>query len=209
MNWLDHHLKTFVKPRLGFIPKVDPDVYCIKQFTPPHLLALKTVWDEAKKQAGSRYILLAGRDVFLFEILARIEGSYTIYRPDISSNSVVTIAKNERGTFERCFLLDTGNKGTVPIALGIKDFKLIYYSGSPISAHQLFPKIISGPIYNLYTLLEGCPKYHTQAKVNIKGKVVQFLENDKVFAEAAMLTQHVARFFIEKQPKVISVGRGL
>lgn len=231
-TWLDQHIEEFIKPHLGEVPEPDPKV-CgyVKSFDKKHLSALQAVWKEAKKRSRGRQILLAGRDVWLFEVLARMEDYYTVFRSDISSISCVH--KSLKGIYTDHFLLDTGNRGTVPMNLGMKHWVLIYCSGPAtgnydpkthavyMKEHQVFPHKCRGPVYNLYSHLEGVQKYWNQATI-IGDKIVQQLYDPKAdaskhpydrdsFLKAAMVTLHVARSVSPRQHRsyVFSVGRGL
>ena len=141
-TWLDQHLQEWVRPKLGVIPKINPTAWFIQQWTQRDVLALQAVWQEGKKLAKGRNILLAGRDVWLLEVLARIEGFPTIFRPDISSSTCNHVTED----YTRCYLLDTGFSGTVPKAMGIENFGLIKYNPpsycgwASCREHQVFPR---------------------------------------------------------------------
>ena len=161
-RWLDMHLETFVRPQLGFVPnmkqprkvKADPSLW-----TPRHCKAIWGVWVEAKRRAKlcNKPILLAGRDVWFLEVMARIDDYPTVFRPEISS-SVATYYGEMRlkktcpekfRQFEEFYLIDTGFQGSVPKNLGIKDFHLIRWNSirqtpKDLVAHQLFPYATRG-----------------------------------------------------------------
>ncbi len=156
-RWLDMHLETFVRPQLGFVPnmkqpgkvKADPSLW-----TPRHCKAIWGVWVEAKKRAKlvKKPILLAGRDVWFLEVMARIDDYPTVFRPEISS-SVATYYGEMRKKkdcpakfkqFEKFYLIDTGFQGSVPRNLGIDDYHLIRWNHvnltpNSLKFHQLFP----------------------------------------------------------------------
>lgn len=215
-DWLEHHLETFVRPNLKKIPvvtRVAMNDFPLNQWKPVHLKALHATWKEAKKKAKSRQILLAGRDVYLFEVLARLEGFPTIFRPDISGP--VAKAKIVKEDYTQCYLLDTGYAGTVPKALGIENFGLISCGGSYNKEqvkHQIFPKALA-----LAGILEGVSKYWTQAglRYHVDPKacvIIQTLSDDPVFTKAAIMTQYVAASVGAKykvRGRVMSVGRGV
>ena len=215
-NWLDHHLEEFIKPNLGCIPNVNLKTGDIKLWTPRLITCLEAVWKQAKKRAGSKKILLAGRDTWEFEILARVEGVLTDFRPDISTNVAINGLTNDPKTGARIYdrkgkphplikedysehyLLDSGYKGTIPQALGVKTWDMVSLSlGSlgltnkskneqqeALDLHQVFPrakcKVVNGAvfnissIYNLVSPLEGSPKYW-QLGVVAGDKIVQKL----------------------------------
>lgn len=201
-TWLDVHLNNFVRPYLRCIPEVEPDNMCIKRFSPKVLIALNLIWNEAKKKAQGRTILLPGRDVFLFEVIARMQGDYpTIFRPEISSAVADYVTEN----YKECFVLDTGYSGSIPKKLGIQNWSLVQYdplySKNALAGdkpfRQIFPKASRWSIYgSLSSLLEGCPKYWIRAlmrsPITKGGPVTQPFDNYN-FRTAAMLTIHVAR----------------
>lgn len=214
-QWLDEHLETFVRPYLGNIPDVSQNSYWVGKITPQVIRALKALWEVGKRKSDGRPILLAGRDVWLFEVLAQLEGfPHTTFRPDISSYS--RVHPSLKGKYCDHYLIDSGNKGTIPYHLGIDNYGLVYASGagpSPAASanwnveaikanrqkHQLFPHQLAGGIsFGLYNTLEGVSKYWTQAKVTFVGtsntpdKIEQHLSNETEFREAAMVTRHLA-----------------
>lgn len=221
-SWLDKHLETFVRPYLGHIPLIDPNNHCVQYLHPKALTCLLSVWKEAKKLAGSRQMLLAGRDVWLFEVLARLEDFPTIFRSDISS----IVAPHVKEDYTACYLLDTGYHGSVPKAMKIESYGLIKLtSDSPTEKkkHQVFPRMrliryhpqtgvpIGGPQNNLENLagnLECMYKYWTQGSIlplidnYVYGpwpepKIVQTLSSKAEFAVAAMTTRLVANHWKE------------
>lgn len=152
-QWLDKHLEEWVRPKVGFIPAIIPDAWYLQSWKRVHTLALQGVWKEGKKLAKDRTILLAGRDVWCLEILARIEEFPTIFRPDISS----TTCHHVKEDYSKCYLLDTGFSGSVPKAMKIPNFGLVkynpkeYYGWYSLTDHQIFPRAkradpIVGPV---------------------------------------------------------------
>ena len=236
-TWLDKHLEEFVRPHLKYIPNVDPTYYYISVFDKRHLAALKAVWDESKKRSKGRQILLPGRDVWLLEVLARMEDYFTIFRPDISSISVDH--RSLQGLYTDCYLVDTGNRGTIARKLGIKNFALIYCSGpwdgtlggthynKWMKEHQLFPHRQRGPVYNLYSYLESCDKYWYQAGLDgsyamPNTKITQGVDTESIqqywgkdpnnrltqFNRAAQITQHVAKIIHPRKRKLFVLSTG-
>lgn len=204
-SWLDDHLETFVRPQLGEVPVVDPTSSWVKTFNPRMLLAMNAVWDKAKRLAKGRVILLPGRDVWLFEVLARVQNDYpTVFRPELSSDVSKSPYARSLG-FDDCFVLDTGYGGSVPRSMGIAHWSLIAYRpGMPIvrvperSIRQVFPRARQGALGSLSSTLEGSPKYWTRAVMKTDNNGIytgfaQTLEGYIPFKSAAMLTIHVAR----------------
>jgi hypothetical protein len=167
--WLEEHIECFIKKHLGEVPNIDQNEVYVRTFTRRKIDALKAVWWQAKRMSKGRQILLAGRDVFLFHMIGSMEGYFNIYRPDISSN---TKDHESFKIYKDCYLLDTGHRGSVPMAIGIQNYGLIYCSGDPnhIKNHQVFSKMLMGyiktpqggtkytghtsPVYGLYSDLE-------------------------------------------------------
>lgn len=174
-TWLQSHVEEFIKPRLkGQVPKfqyvqASPKHKVVGQFFTPQIVQwMKLYWDRAKEMANGKPILLPGRDVYLFEVLARVDDYPTTFKPEYSS-SVVNPAGYISGTTKRGweipdyndhFLVDTGYAGSIPKALKQKDWALMWYTpsrpiGSPVLkgkeitewqraerlAHQLFHKM--------------------------------------------------------------------
>ena len=174
MSFLEQHLEEFVRPNLGHIPNIDPTIQGPNLWTPKMITCLEAVWKQAKRRANGRKILLAGRDTWEFEILARIEGVPTDFRPDISTSVAVTgltYFPNGGGydfdrkgkphplikeDYSEHYLLDSGYKGTIPKSLGVKNWDMVRLSlGSLVSAsrdkqqevldqHQVFPLAYRG-----------------------------------------------------------------
>src|SRR5579863_6169756 len=119
--WLTTHLETFVKPYLGYIP-VENNLNKTEYFTPEEMSVIKSVWKSVKNQAKGKNLILAGRDVYIFEILARREGYPTRF---ISECSLATVSYLNIEGIENSFLFDTGFVGTIPIKLGINHFSLL------------------------------------------------------------------------------------
>lgn len=198
-RWIDEHLETFVKPRLGYIPNKDATTRQQLSFNPTQLAGLHALWIQAKRKAAGRTILLPGRDVFLFEILARMEGWDTIFRPDISSctyNYFYNIYPEMKAKFKETLCVDTGYRGSVPIGLGIANFLLISASScSPQDKpkRQIFPNCIAGPCVSLSGVLEGTPKYWITAQMAATMKTInQPYASAPEFERAAILARHIA-----------------
>lgn len=178
--WIDEHLETFVRPHLRSIPDIDMKRDALKPWNPRLIVALHAVWKQTKRLAEGRVILLPGRDVWLFEVLARMEGWPTIFRQVISSSVARSGLLKE--DFSKCHCLDTGFSGSVPKNLKVEHWHLVHWAGYPINGrpgtnplaarvkdkhrvayfkgawqrieHQVFPYVQSGvqnPVTNIYT----------------------------------------------------------
>lgn len=215
MGWLKEHLDTFVKPYLGFIPEVKKDD--VRFFSTVEVVLLKNAWRQAKQEAKRLGcpILIPGRDVYVFHVLAMREG-YTnaIFRPDISADVRDYVKEDYRNTV----CIDTGYSGSIPKKLQCKSWLLLSHSGCsgqdvyhaygtgtakdsygqpyPVKAyqllktepHQFFPR--SKTIRSIASKLEGSPKYWERALWNsTKNQPEQKLNpNKKAFEAAARMT---------------------
>lgn len=126
LTWLDEHLETFVRPVLGSIPSIREIVpgTNLSRWTPDKIRMLHLIWDRIVKLAEDRVILLPGRDVWLFAVIANIKGNHPFeFRKEISGE--VARSKILKDTLAHHHCLDTGFRGTVPTNLGIKHWHLI------------------------------------------------------------------------------------
>lgn len=204
-SWLADHLEQFVVPYLGHFPAPftrprwdasDPvqDNY----FTPAEMAILKASWRSAKKAARGHTIGLFGRDVWVYEVLARRENYPTDFRPECSRQTAHLLRTNYTKPVPR-FLLDTGFVGSIPRALGIKEYTLlsanrpsIWYSiytfdfaEKPPPNRQVFPNLRGAR--SLALKVEATPKYWTSAISNY-GVIKQELSSLAEFERAAALT---------------------
>lgn len=180
--WLSNHLNKFVKPYLGVIPAPS---YRSNQYSlvdEESLTTLIKTWQLAKQRCGNKTMLLAGRDVWEFEILARLDGFPTEFRPDISSNTVNYIEKD----YSNYYLIDSGYSGTIPVTLGVKKWNLVSGTRALKRGESFF---------DLADYLEDAPKYWTRADM-VKGKIFQKRSGKLEFAKAAIMTQIIAKFYM-------------
>lgn len=179
MGWLDEHLENFVAPELGFIPD-EPLGY----FRPEELTVIKNSWRSVKKAAKGRPILLPGRDVFIWEILAQREKYPTLFLPEVSR---LTVAHVKIPDLEKYFLFDTGFAGSIPRGLGTKEFKLLSFSANGGGAYgqlygrqdnrtQVFPRLSFSR--GLALKIELTPKYWNTARMH--SEMGDFLETYQV-----------------------------
>lgn len=166
-EWLDEHLETFVRPNLGSIPDINRTRMADKGWTEKRISALHAIWTQCKRLAEGRPILLPGRDVWLLEVLARMEGFPTTFRKDISS----CVAKSGllKEDFSHFHAFDTGYSGSVPKALKCEHWHLMTWSGMgpkpedpkiknktqkrleqyrSLEAHMIFPYVQRGKYNN-------------------------------------------------------------
>lgn len=219
--WLERHLEEFVKPVLGSVPDYKPctptsldDYY---NWAPKNISTLLECWEEIKRIREGRTLLFAGRDVWEFEILARLENLDSVFRPDISSLTRDYIPERvgsndpKAGMYAEHFLVDSGVSGSIPRALGVKNFVLIL---SHVKTRNIFPNIIKTTELPdnerhrfdfLYSLLECSPKYWKRATWNhtVPKGIVQPFSGDDQFRTAAMNTMHIVKAW-ESNVKVTS-----
>jgi len=195
MSWLEHHLNTFVKPVIG-----DVALAPIKKpyFTPEELTVIKNAWRSIKKRAQGKTILLPGRDVFIFEILARRENYPTVFIPSCSR---MTVAALNCELYRDMFIFDTGFMGSIPKALYVSNFSLLSANTS-IKSTQVFQHLTGSR--GLALKIERTPKYWKTGRM-LDGEIFQELSEKTEFFEAAILTLEVykssaPRFNHKKQP---------
>ena len=196
MRWLQIHLEEFVKPRLGFIPAK------VNFFTSSELTVIKNIWRSEKVRSASRPMLLAGRDAFVFEILARREGFPTTFRPDISRATTNYIKEDYRNYY----LLDTGFMGSIARGLKIENYGLASANIFMASKYQTFPRLTHAR--SLALKIESTPKYWETAQYETTSddvKILQGFSKNDEFARAAgvtiqIYTNSAPRFIAHRQP---------
>lgn len=227
-QWLNNHIETFIKPELkkwdipfsavekmATGPKCPESCYLqmLKEY-PKTVETMMALWEQAKKNAKGRTILLPGRDAWLFEVLARLDGTDTLFKPEISSLTKGWAAKFDvdKDRFKKCYCIDSGVAGSVPKALGAEAWGLV--SG----ANRLLP----GDQWtaNCYSVLEALPKYWTRGCLDKPGskleecKIVQKIAGDsdyenetnkatmmRTFAVAAAGTIFLAEAWLKVHPE--------
>lgn len=176
-SWLTEHLENFVKPVLGYVP---PKASQPAFLSPVQMTRIKNTWRALKRQADGRTILLPGRDVWIFEVLARREGYPTKFIPQCSRLAVHNIVIDEQ-----YLILDTGFMGSIPRALNQHEFFMI---SSHLKEHQNFPSMAGSR--SLALQIEYLPKYWKTGYAR-EGLVGQELSDPPEFMKAAVLTQQV------------------
>lgn len=124
-------------------------------FNQEELTVMKNTWRSIKRAADGKTILLPGRDVWCFEVLARREGYPTVFDPTCSRQTVVHLAK-EHPEWQELFLFDTGFAGSIPRAIGSKKHALLSHSALS-STVQVFPRLSFSR--GLALRIESTPKY--------------------------------------------------
>jgi hypothetical protein len=214
MGWLEDHLNDFVKPVVGndYMPWSNDEKIYFKQ---EELTVIKNSWRSVKraaKKSGKETILLAGRDVFIYEILARRENYPTKFMPEISRATVNHITIEN---LEDYFLFDTGFVGSIPKNLGTENFSLLSYAMnrflSPSALNrisvqnpetkQVFPRLSFSR--GLALKIEKTPKYWESARPAgpmHEVEVIQPLSKREEFIAAARLTIEI---YTNSSPKFI------
>src|SRR4051812_2802720 len=108
MSWLQEHIENFVEPILEG-SNVQLSLDGLNYFNPEELSIIKNSWRSVKRLADGKPILLPGRDVWIFEVLARREGYPTLFLPECSRQTVGAMATAIPGlATDSLFLFDTG-----------------------------------------------------------------------------------------------------
>lgn len=170
-SWLHTHLEEFVKPHLGYIPEFSQND-C--QFTSAEKAIIKNIWRQVKKEATQqkRPVYLLGRDVFIFEILARREGFPTVFEPGCSRQSRETYKFNTetgKGVPKNAYIFDTGFEGSIPRALGVESYKMMSANGVLVPTKQSFPHMTGSR--TLALKIERMPKYWHSGRLTLPKRV--------------------------------------
>lgn len=189
MGWLTQHLEEFVYPYIGRADLSSP----IQYFKPEEKTIIKNTWRAAKHEAKGKTILLAGRDVFIFEILAKREGYPTLFYPACSRS---TVLRFKELVPKNVLFLDTGFMGSIPISLKISTFKLLSYIIRE-SKIQVFPRL-SGSRH-IALRIEATPKYWKCGHFE-NGIIKQELSDREEFSRAAALTHEI---YTDSSPRFI------
>ena len=219
-SWLDEHLETFVRPYLGYVPNVDikNSWYHMwaRGYHKKSLPCLYITWAALKKhaEAKKKVLMFPGRDMWEMEILARMENYPTIFRPDISTNTMDMIGDIYRDHL----IVDTGYAGSTPKALKAEDWLLIWHSDETQQSkkRQIFPRALGqiedpetgsilrnpSPVLYVACLMESSPKYWQRGslKIDPQTNMVEYpLQTEQKFnpisefSLAAQLTQWIAK----------------
>lgn len=200
MSWLAQHLNEFVNPILGYIPhrnRIFVSSYFPKYFTPEEMTRIKNAWKSVKRNAVAqdKTLLLLGRDVWVFEVLARRENFPTRFIPQCSRLAVSQIYIDE---IDKYLILDTGFMGSIPQTLGSSNFSLLSHNGR---TNQIFPNMKGSR--SLALKIESAPKYWKTGFIR-EGFVGQDLSDLATFHKAAVFTQEI---YTDSSPKEIPNDR--
>lgn len=192
MSWLEKHLEEFVRPVTG-----DFDETPLGYFRPEEITIIKNAWRAVKRNAKGKKIFLPGRDVWVFEVLARREDYPTLFMPECSRQTVHQILKNN-GLFHNIFLFDTGFIGSIPKGLKIKKFGLMSYENRENVGVQVFPKLTMSRSLSLY--IEKTPKYWESGRLGENNEIIQPQADLYEFMRAARVTIEIYK---SSSPKFI------
>ena len=213
MSWLREHIDTFVTPHLVIGESTFIYTGGQRQIKPEQMAVIKNAWRSAKSAANGKKILLMGRDVWVFEVLARRENYPTIFDPSCSRQTCHHPKFAVYNSREH-ILLDTGFVGSIARAMHIDCILLSADRMSDTVANkQVFPRLKGARSLALF--LENLPKYWTSAHLggaysDYSGKearlILQSLSNSHEFREAALLTQEV---YTDSSPRFVSTRNPL
>lgn len=217
-SWLQTHFESFVRPVLG---DMTPSLQTKQRslfFTPQDMAMIKNMWRSIKygSVTTGRPVLLAGRDVWVFEVLARRENFPTTFRPDISRHTVNYVKEDYRDHL----LFDTGFMGSIPKGLKIEHFLLASWAEEARKnrhitgeSRQVFPRMSGAR--SLALKIERTPKYwHAGYARDAHGEAAgrwfytpigevtihQELANTNEFYRAAFLTLEIYK---DSSPKFV------
>lgn len=194
--WLKQHLENFVQPVIGTIPSSleEPRYLSIDD-----MAVIKNAWRSMKRTAKGKTILLPGRDVWVFEVLARRENYPTLFIPQCSRLALDGVEILRADDYA---LLDTGFAGSIPKGLRIDDYLLLSCCDA---SKQIFPCRTRSR--TLALKIESLPKYWRSGRYNRESNVIeQQLSDSEDFKKAAILTQQV---YTDSSPKFVeSIRRG-
>lgn len=200
MSWLQQHIETFVAPHLVIPDEEEPRLYSshyAKMLQPERMSVIKNVWRSAKSASRGRKILLMGRDVWVFEVLAQRENFPTIFDPSCSRQ---TCYHPKFAVYNRRehILLDTGFVGSIAKALKVDCILLSADRFGEVAEKQIFPRLKGARSLALF--LESLPKYWTSG-ILVDREVYQTLNDQYEFRRAALLTQEV---YTDSSPRFVT-----
>jgi hypothetical protein len=227
--WLEDHLENFVNTFLGAIPTINPDLQPIKEYwSETRIKCLVAVWRKFLTMTEGKKILLPGRDAWEFEVLARLDGTPTVFRKDASTCGARLIL-DYKTCGNEYIALDSGYRGSVAKTLGVESFKLVAFGCGPLTdaeqlklrlQHQVFPHYKQGkldpkaahpanpyliepsPIRKLVTSLECSPKYWERATLVAaqggKSVIQQGLSQPDKFSSAAQIVQKISEWYLRR-----------
>jgi hypothetical protein len=232
-------LQAWVNMHCGVLPMEEPKLNNHGGIRPPIgqgwtrvRNSLKSAWAYAKKVRPQPVLLLAGRDVWVYEVLAHRYGMNSRFIPEISRNvasnhtALLTLCR-EHGINGTEILFDTGFYGSVPkaFAAALKqpvDFLLLSqdrvytpYGDDPTknplgkqhpTPNQVFPSMKGSRSLALW--VEYLPKYWKSGRVETN-EVRQELAEPNEIVEAAILTSCIWRGFNWREARQMVWGNRL
>jgi len=201
-SWLQEHLDTFVIPRLVISETGYASVG--RRIKSEHMSVIKNAWRSAKRAADGKKILLMGRDVWVFEVLARRENYPTVFDPSCSRQTCYHARFTVYNKREH-ILLDTGFAGTIARAMNVDCILLSANRYSTVQDKQIFPRLKGARSLALF--LEELPKYWESAVLNNvyienhEQPIIQNFSDQFEFQRAALLTQEV---YTDSSPRFVA-----
>lgn len=178
-----------------------------RYFSPEEMSLIKSVWRTVKRQAeeSGKPLYLLGRDVWVFEVLARREHYPTCFNPQVSR------ATCHNFDFSDCFIFDTGFIGTIPNRTGCTTYSLLSSDRNPNKWQRksLRPKDLGSrqtlgyfnSARGLALKIEATPKYWRSAILGLGYKPQQGFADPKEMVQALLLTEEVFR---DSSPRFVS-----
>lgn len=126
-------------------------------------IAVWLIWERSKEKLKGAHGLFAGRDAWLFEVCARVEGlENTTFLPEISTAMSRFLGKGKH-PFQNSVFLDTGFRGTCATNMGIKEFFLMNHS--VVGQTRQLIKNAHYPFGGFGSLMEASWKYWSSAYI--------------------------------------------
>ena len=189
MGWLADHQRDFVEPIKATLSTTGRVSFFGSSIESQDMSLIKNAWRSAKKLSKGKTILLMGRDVWPFEVLARREGFPTIFDPRCSRQ---TCYHSDYQIYNKAkhVLLDTGFEGTIARVLHIDCILLSANQLSAVAHTQVFPKMKGAR--SLALRLEALPKYWDSGRiVDGSGAIKQDYSPLCEFVNAAKMTEMI------------------
>lgn len=184
MSWYTDHRDWYVKT-FGEYPSEKPLGY----FSADEMRKIKSAWKAFKRvsERENKYLLLLGRDVWIFKVLAERENfKHFYFSPCVSRQT----APAYKGQFNqnKYILVDTGFVGSIGRAVGV-DFALLSFAipDKTYNSKQIFPYMKGSR--ELALKIENTPKYWESARI-VEGRIVQPL-NETEHSRAFRLTSEI------------------
>lgn len=177
LQWLEQHYEEVVRPLLKKEPTQNPlaanfkpeqsywlDGGSSKLLVGDRLKGFYFIWAIAREKARriKKPIFLPGRDAYLFNILAQIDGTSVIARPDISTLTSLFVGED----YSHTVMLDSGYNGTCAVNMQIPTFLLVSCRHEFRQVCRQNPLQFGGDSpANYAPMMEGIPKYWNRGEI--------------------------------------------